>query len=89
MLHKLKELAAEAEDGEEIVSGLISQDNSDNRNKSRDHKITNSTVAPVLICQTGYTSPTIVHSLGKKSPKMDRYKLKHLGAIGRRRKSVV
>ena len=65
LLQKLKELAAEAEDDEEIVSNLIPQDDSDNSNESRDHIITNSTVIPVLICQTGYNSPTIVHSLGK------------------------
>ena len=65
LLQKLKELAAEAEDDEEIVSDLIAQADSDNSDKSRDHIITNSTVVPVLICQTGYNSPTIVHSLEK------------------------
>ena len=51
----------EAEDDEKMVSNLITQDESDNKDKSRDHIITNSTVIPVLICQTGYTIPMIVH----------------------------
>ena len=59
----MKKLAAEAEDEEEIVSNLVPQEDSDKNDKSRDHIITNSTVLSVLICQTGYTSPTIVHSL--------------------------
>ena len=50
LLNKLKELAADAEDGEEIVSELILQSDSDNRNDSRYHIITNSTIIPVLIC---------------------------------------
>ena len=73
LLQKLKELADEAEDDEEMVSDLIPQDNSDNSNNSRDHIIINSTVIPVLICQTGYNSPTIEHSLAKISQKKDRY----------------
>ena len=76
MLHKLKELVAEAENDEEIVSDLITQANSDNSNESRDHIITNSTVIPVLICQTGYNSPMIVHSLTKITWKKDRYNKK-------------
>ena len=63
LLQKLKELAAEADNYEEIVSDLIPQANSDNNNKSRDHIITNSTVILVLIYQTGYKSPMIVYSL--------------------------
>ena len=82
MLQKLKELAAEAEDDKEIVSDLIPQDESDKSKKSRDHIITNSTVIPVLICQTGYTSPTIVHSLENIPRKKDRYNKKVLGVIG-------
>ena len=73
LLQKLKELAAEVEDDEEIVSNLIPQANSDNNNKSRDHIITHSTVFTVLICQTGYNSPTIVHSLANVSRKKDQY----------------
>ena len=84
LLQKLKELAAEAEDDKEIVSDLIPQDDSDNSKKSRDHVITNSTVIPVLICQTGYTSPTIVHSLENFPQKKDRYNKKFSGAIGKR-----
>ena len=84
LLQKLKELAAEAEDDEEIVSDLIPQADSDNNDESRDHIITKSTVIPVLICQTGYNSPTIVHSLAKISRKKDRYNKKILGAIGKR-----
>ena len=76
MLQKLKELAAEAEDDEEIVSDLISQDDSDNIYKSRDHIIKNSTFISLLICQTGYNSYTIVHSLGKIPRKKDRYNKK-------------
>ena len=63
MLQKLKELEAEAEDNEDIVSDVIPQEDSENSNKPRDHITKNSTVIPVLICQTGYSSPTIVHSL--------------------------
>ena len=73
LLQKLKEFAAESEDDEEIVSVLISQADSDNSNDSRDHIITNSTVIPVSICQNGYNSPTIVHSLEKLSRKKDKY----------------
>ena len=50
LLQKLKELAAEAEDDEEIVDNLINQADSDNIDESRDHIITNSTVIPVSIC---------------------------------------
>ena len=73
MLQKLKELADEAEDDEEIVSNLIPQADSYNNGKSRDHKITNSTVLQVLICKTGYNSPKIVHSLEKILLKKDWY----------------
>ena len=65
LLPKLKELAAEAEDDEEIVSNLITQYDPDNSNESRYQIITNSTAIPVLIYQTGYNSPTIVNSLEK------------------------
>ena len=83
MLQKLKKLAAEAEDDEEILSDLNPQDESDNSDKSRYHIITNSTFIPVLICQTGYTIPTIVHSLENFPQKKDRYNKKNLGAIGK------
>ena len=63
LLQKLKELAAKAYDDEYRVSDPITQEKSDKINESRDHIITISTVIPLLICQTGYTSPTIVHSL--------------------------
>ena len=63
MLHKLKELAAEAEDDEEIVSDLIPQEDLYNIEESRDNIITNFTVIPVLICKAGYTTPTVVYSL--------------------------
>ena len=75
---------AEAEDGKEIVSDLIIQADSDNSNKSRDHITKNSTVIPVFICQTGFTSPTIMHSLANPLPKKDRYDKKGLVAIGKR-----
>ena len=73
LIQKLKELEAEAEDDEEIVSNFILQADSDNSNKSRDHIITNSTVVPVLICHTGYNIPMIVHSLEPPPLKKDRY----------------
>ena len=63
LLQKLKELAAEVDYDEDIVPGLTSQEESYNIDESRDHITTNSTVITVLICQTGYTSPMIVHSL--------------------------
>ena len=66
LLQKLKEFADDAEDDEEIVSDLINSSISVNSNKSRDHIITKSTVIPVLICQTGYNSPTVVYSLANK-----------------------
>ena len=66
-------MTAEAEDDEEIVSDLIPQADSDNNDESKDHIITNSTVILVLICQTGYNSTTIVHSLANISRKKDRY----------------
>ena len=47
----------------DILSNLTPQEDSDNRNTSRDRVTTNFTVITVLICQTGYTSPMIVHSL--------------------------
>ena len=50
LLQKLKELAAEATDDEEIVSDLIPQADSDNNDESKDNIITNSTVIIVLIC---------------------------------------
>ena len=62
LLQKLKELETDAEDDEGIVYELISQEDSDNSNESKDHITTNSTVIPFLTCQSGYTSPTIVHS---------------------------
>ena len=73
LLQKLKELAADAEDGEEELSNLIPQYDSDNSNDSRNHIITNSTLILVLICQTGYTGPTMVHSLANFPRKKDRY----------------
>ena len=84
LLQKLKELVAEAEDDEEIVSNLIPEAKSDNNDKSRYHITTNSTVIPVLICKTGYNSPTIVHSLAIFSQKKDRYNTTNLGMIGKR-----
>ena len=69
LLQKLKELAPEVGDNEEIVSNLIHQSNSDNNYESRDHIITKSTVIPVLICHTGYNSPTVVHSFENISQK--------------------
>ena len=75
-------MADEAEDDEEIVSYLIPQEEEYNTDKSRNQKIKNSTVVIVLIYQTGYTSPTIVHSLAKVFPKKkDKYNKKRLGAI--------
>ena len=71
----------EAEDDEEIVSKLISLEEYYNNNESRDHIITNSTIIPVIICQTWYTSPTIVRSLENISQKNDRYNKKLLGAM--------
>ena len=50
LLQKLKELVAEAEDDEKILSELIPKEHSDNSDKSREHTITKSTVVPVLIC---------------------------------------
>ena len=85
MLQKLKKLAAEAEDDEEIVSYLITQEGPDNSDESRDHMNKNSTVIPSLIYQTGYTSPTIVHYLEIYPPQKDRYNKKILGAIGKRK----
>ena len=84
LLQQLKELAADADDDEEIVSELIPQDESDKIYKSKNCIITNSTVIPVLICHTGYTSPTIVHSLVNFPRKKDRYNKKNLGAIEKR-----
>ena len=76
LLQKLKDLAAEAEDDEEIVFDLIPQADPDNNDESRDYITTNSTVIKFLICQTGYNSPTIVHSLAKVSRKKYRYNKK-------------
>ena len=84
LLQKLKELAAEAEDNEEISSDLIPQSDSYNNDESRDHINTNSTVIPVIICQTGYNSPTIVHSLANYSRKKDWYNKNNLGTIGKK-----
>ena len=50
LLQKLKELADDSKDDEEIVSDLIIQADSDNRNKSSDHIITKSAIIPVVIC---------------------------------------
>ena len=73
LLQKLTELAAEEQDDEEILSDLIPQADSDNNDESRDHIITDSTVIPVLIYQTRYNTPTIVHFLEKFPWKKDRY----------------
>ena len=81
LLQKLKELAAEAEYDEEILSKLIPQSDSDNNDESRDNKITNSAVIPVLICQTVYSSPTIVHSLANVSRKKYRYNKNNLARL--------
>ena len=43
LLQKLKELAADSEYDEEILSNLIPQTDSDNREKPRNHIIKNST----------------------------------------------
>ena len=83
LIQKLKELAAEAQDDEEIVYELIPQDDSDNSNESRYHIITNFTVITVLIPQTGYTNHTIVHYLANFTCEKDRYNLKQQGAIGK------
>ena len=77
-------MEAEAEDRKDIVSDLFPQVDSDNSNKSRDHITTNSTVIPVLICQTGYASPTMVHSLANFARKKDRHNKKLFGVIGKR-----
>ena len=77
-------MATKAEDGEEIVSEIITHEDSDKRDDSRDHMIKNYTVIPVLIYQNGYTSPTIVHSLAEIYQKQDRDNKKILGAIGNR-----
>ena len=66
-------MAAEPDDDEEILSKLIPQSDSDNIDESRDHIIKKPTVNPVLICQTGYNSPAIVHSVEKFPLKKDRY----------------
>ena len=84
LLHKLKELAAEAYHDEKILSDLTPQDDSDKSEESRDHIITNSTVIPVLFYQTGYTRPMIVNSLAKQSWKQDRYNKETSVAIGKR-----
>ena len=81
MLQKLKELAAEEEADEKIVSDIIPQEDSYNSNKSRDHITTKTTILLMLICQTGYTRPLIVHSLANFAPKKDRYDIKTFGAI--------
>ena len=65
MLQKIKELAAEAEDDEDRVSDLTTQEDSDSSNNSRGYITTNSTLISVLKYQTGYTSLMIVHSLEK------------------------
>ena len=83
MLQNIKELAAEAGDDENIVLDLIPPKDSENSNKSKDHIDKNSTVIPVFIYHTGYTSPTIVHYLVNFSQKKDRYNQKHLVAIGK------
>ena len=83
LLQKLKELAAEAENDEEILSDLSPQVDSEISDESRYHITTNYTVIPVLSCQTGYTIPTIVRSLPKSPRKKDRYDKKNLGAIGK------
>ena len=84
LFQKLKKLAAELEGNEELLSNLVPQDDSYNSNEPRDHIITNAAVIPVLICQTGYTSPMIVHSLTIISRKKDRYNKKILSTIGKR-----
>ena len=76
MLQKLKEFTAETKDDDKIFSDLIPQDDSDNNDKSRDNIIKYSTFISLLICQTGYNSYTIVHSLGKNPRKKDRYNKK-------------
>ena len=70
---EIKEIGSWGEDDEGIVSGHIPQDNSENSYKSIDHIIVKSSVIPILICQTGYTSPTIVHSLENSPQKKDRW----------------
>ena len=77
-------MAAEAEDDEEIVSDLTPQEESENNDKSMYHIITKYTLITVLIYQTGYTSPTIVHYLEKFPRKKYRYNNKCLGAIEKR-----
>ena len=81
LLQKLKGLAADIEYDEEIVYNIIPQYDSDNNDKSRNHMIINSSIIPVLIYHTVYTSPTIVHSLENFPRKKDRYNKKCLGAI--------
>ena len=84
LLQKLKELSAEAEDDKDIVSNLTPQEDSDKIEKNRYHITTNSTIIPVLIYQTGYTSPMMVYSLANFDRKKDRYYERILGAIGKR-----
>ena len=84
LLQKLKEVVSETEDHKEILSGLIPQDDSDNRNRSRDNIITNSTIISVLIYQTGYNSPTIMHSLANISRKKIGTIKTYFGVIGKR-----
>ena len=83
LLQKLKKLAAETEDEEEIVYDLTPQSNSDNSDKSRDNITKNSTFIPFLIYQTGYTSCTIVHCLAI-SPEKRIGTIKKLSVIGKK-----
>ena len=84
LIQKLKELVAEAEDDKDIVNDLTPKEDSGNNGKSRDHITTKYTVIQVLIYCTGYTRPTIVHSLAKVSLNKDRYEKKRLGTTEKR-----
>ena len=77
-------MAAEAEDDEGVVFDLTPEEDSNISEKTRNHITTNSTDVTVLIYQTGYNSPMIVHYLVNFSLKEDRYDKKVLGSIGKR-----
>ena len=87
LLEKMKELAADAEDDEDVLLDLEPQGESDKNEETREYITTQSDVLPLLVFQAGYIQPNIVHSVGiyaTSARKRDMWDKHMIGAIGKR-----
>ena len=87
LLARMKELAADAEDDQDIILDLEPQGDSDKNEETREYITTHSDVLPILVFQTGFRRPNMVHSLGiyaTSARRRDMWDKHMIGAIGNR-----